>query len=137
MAQQTYQLTITAEQAHVIQKALELFSRVHMGQLDPVAYILCSYRQIRELREEDLGLIHRFLRSVEPTATGLDPGGYWGIFSGKVQDTARVAWDLQQVVRHRLAWDREPRGGIYVDFDPPMRSSSEPLASIRRELGGT
>jgi len=53
-------------------------------------------------------------------------------FSEKIHDVFRIAWDLQQVIRHRLAWDRNPKGGIQVSFDDPLKSSREPLASIKR-----
>ena len=50
-----------------------------------------------------------------------------------INDSFRVAWDLQQVIRYRLAWDRNPEGGIQVIFDEPLKSSQEPLACIKKQ----
>jgi hypothetical protein len=57
----------------------------------------------------------------------------------------QVSWDLHQVIRHRLAWDRAYRDGIVkpgdardwnqmmgVLYDEPLPMGDEPLAKIER-----
>lgn len=129
MTDRHYTLTLNEHQAYVIKEALDLFSRIHMGQLDTVADVFVAYAQERGF--DTLSFLRDELDNLSPIWTGLHKHAYHGIHSPKISDKARVAWDLQQVIRHRLAWDREPKGGIYVDFDTPMRSSAEPLASIQ------
>jgi hypothetical protein len=67
-------------------------------------------------------------------ATGLPRNAYHGIFSDKIPDEARVAWDLHQVIRHRLSWDDQPEGGITVNFDTPMKYGKEELAIIEMRV---
>jgi hypothetical protein len=44
-----------------------------------------------------------------------------------------AAYDLGQVIRHRLAWDRTPAGGDGVAFSAPLRSArAVPLADIEQ-----
>ena len=61
-------------------------------------------------------------------------------------ETSKVAWDLYQVTRHRLAWDRAQACGHpgegqapppmwSVNYDQPMRTSKEPLAWMEPDNG--
>ena len=61
----------------------------------------------------------------------------YGIGSREIGDDAAIAYDLQQVVRQRLAVDRtahEPpdRSLQGVDYRDPMKFGVEPLATIAR-----
>lgn len=55
-------------------------------------------------------------------------------------DEGQLAWDLYQVIRHRLAWDRAGNPPVRdwktmmtVDFDEPLKIGPEPLAGIKHE----
>lgn len=39
---------------------------------------------------------------------------------------------MNQVIRHRLAWDRNPKGGLQVFYDEPMSVSGKELACIQQ-----
>lgn len=111
--------------------ALDLFSRVHVGQLDAAYWALLGNDNSQE---QIVGL--KYLRTllvnkVNCLVTGMHPNASWGISSPEISDRARIAFDLKQVVRHRLAWDANSEGGIAVSFDRPMRTSfEEDLAHI-------
>lgn len=96
------------------------------GQLKEIAYIYLA-----QLSEENFIKLKEELKELETIVTGLDKGAYHGIHSRTITDNARIAYDIEQVIRHRLAWDRQPEGGFQVDFDEPARSSSScSLATI-------
>lgn len=133
--EQYYNLTISETQAHTICAACELLSRIHMGQLDHITNILVHLEMDRfcELRDE--------LRRLEPLATGLPPNSYHGIHSQETPEEARIAWDINQVLRHRVSHDRADREGVpstfthrmTVNYDTPLRSSEEcQLAKINQ-----
>jgi hypothetical protein len=129
-----YHLSLTERQARVITEALDLFSRIGMGQLEEIAHILGSYTKPSEsssLLPERLEEVKRLAREASNVWTG-NHFGCRGISSEEIGDTFRVAWDLHQVIRHRLAWDRNPKGGLQVSFDTPMKYSQEPLAIIKK-----
>jgi hypothetical protein len=58
-----------------------------------------------------------------PELTGI--GHSYGIHSEKVSDNARVAFDLIQVIRNKIAWINNPKGDFFVDFDTPYKTSKE------------
>ena len=127
-----YQLSLTEKQAQVLVDALDLYSRIGMGQLTEVAHILRMNVIGNPSGTVDaLDAVERLTREAASLWMG-GSGGYYGITSEKISDVFRVSWDLQQVIRYRLAWDRNPKGGIQVHFDEPMKSSEEPMAIIKK-----
>jgi len=128
-----YQLFLTEKQAQVLVSALDLYSRIGMGQLSEVAYVLRMNALGNPNGQADvLAKVEDLTREAASYWMG-GSGSYYGIFSEKINDSFRVAWDLQQVIRYRLAWDRNPEGGIQVIFDEPLKSSQEPLACIKKQ----
>lgn len=123
-----YQLFITESQAQILVDALDLYSRIGAGQLEEIAHVL---RINPGTQHEKVAAVEELAKEASNCWMGR-AGGHHGISSEKVHDAFRVAWDLQQVIRHRLAWDRNPKGGIQVNFDEPLKSSKEPLATIKR-----
>jgi hypothetical protein len=107
-----YQVNITEKQAQVLINALDLYSRIGMGQLAEVVNIL-RQNIMGELgnKQEILFEIDRLTRAASACWMN-GSGDYYGIANNKISDVFRVAWDLQQVIRYRLAWDRKPEGGM-------------------------
>ena len=131
-----YHLYLTERQAQILTEALDLFSRIGMGQFGEIGYILSVY-QNKNTSEDSYTKINKIdeIRRLAREAANIwmgSSGSYHGITSDNISDVFRVAWDLQQVIRHRLAWDRSPSGGLQVNFDTPLRSSQEPLAIIKK-----
>jgi hypothetical protein len=124
----SYVYDLDAVDAEHARSALDLLSRIHLGQYYAIKDVLVlpkldSYEAWHNL--EDM------LRYVCKKVTGLHGNGSWGIHNKEnVSDEARVSWDLAQVVRGAIAWDRNPRGGITVDFDVPRQSSMQTLPKI-------
>lgn len=118
-----YTIEVNEEQAKVISLALDIFSRMEGGQLEWV------FSMIPWKYHEKLESVEPMLKELQLLLTGMQHGNL-GI--GNVSDSARIAFDLHQVIRHRLAWDREPQGRMSVSFDPPMKWGSQPLAKIEQ-----
>jgi len=127
-----YNLKVTREQAEVLTKVLDMFSRIGIGQLEEIlrhpAYNLkvvtgeinlARSRRARELLNEVRSLI-----------TGQRQGGI-GIPLSDEQN--KIAYDILQVVQHRLAWDERPEGSSEIWFQEPMREANHPLAEIEEE----
>lgn len=112
----TYTITVTAEQLTFIRDATELLSRVASGQV----YEMLKYAPIAPAKYwEARGALLRALRPFE------DKTFQRSIIGGG-------CWDIYQVARHRLAWDRKPEGGFTVAFDEPFQTSQYPLPIIQR-----
>lgn len=125
-----YTLTLTARQAAEISSACEILARLQMGQIDMA------------LRELPLAsyLDYDKQRMIESILLPLYDDGK--------KRHGTIAWDLYQVVRHRLAWDRAvDRGEIEpgerrnwskmmgVCYDEPMQWGGETLARIEKAEG--
>lgn len=112
----TYQLTITEKQAYVMRDALEVLSRLLIGQVWAATDNLPS--DCDKVRNWDMQ------RALEAAYEPFKPSSYTH------NDTSEIAWDMYMVIRHRLAWDNNPTGGYGVSFDKPIQQGSEPLAQI-------
>jgi len=129
MAEERYEISVSEKQARVMMDALNLFSRIGIGQL----------REVLRHPQYENKLIHdnetyrysqRLLDQVKERLTGFETHASYGISSPEVHDDSNIAYDLLQVIRHRLSWDRNPDGGIEVYYDTPIQYSKEELAEI-------
>ena len=117
-------LTLTEEQAYTLWEALETYNRLMMGQFNAVTDLFPA-------RDFDRGKAAAALQEARQTVMPeLDPRGYYGIRNLEAGEQARVAFDIQQVLRHALAWHRHPAGGIGVCYDEPYKTSRAPLIRV-------
>lgn len=129
----TYKLTVNEKQLCIIRQACEWMARMYMGQVDCLLF--------------DMGIgydshdAHVAAQQLKEAMTGLDGHAYHSLTSDKVDDDARIAWDIYQVVRHQLAWDNlkpEHERGVLdimgVCFDVPRATSYDEheLATIEK-----
>jgi hypothetical protein len=118
----TYTLTVTAEQATVIEQACELLARCSMGQFDHILWgvnTVAVQSNVTDARER----LDDASRQLFGTGTGIVNTDAQG----------KRAWDLYQVVRQRLAVDglapgEKPDGT--VRFNTPMNTAGEAFAEI-------
>lgn len=117
-------LTLTEEQAYTLRDALETYNRLLMGQFNAVTDLFLARDFDRKAAAAAL------LEARQTVMPELDPGGYHGIESREIPDRARIAFDVEQVLRHALSWHRHPEGGITVNFDKPYWTSPEPRPRV-------
>lgn len=130
-----YSLTITEAQAITLINALDLYKRIGMGQLDEIKHVAVpapkhKYKWV-EL-DQTMAILKLQLLGWPHINTA------HSIVSKDLPDQFRVAWDILQVVRNRLAHDSLKPGekpGIYVYFDEPRKTSKEPLPEIKQVEG--
>lgn len=139
MSDRKYTLELTEEQAAVLVRATEALARIGMGQfhyaiLDNTTH-MPGYQDVDRHCEarEHLKQVTDLLG--QPTF--YQNGGPSIHNEAKMPNAFRTAWDLSQVVRHQLAWDRTPEGGIGVHFHEPLRTGDEPLPRISKQLPST
>jgi len=129
MAEQQYELSISEKQARVILASLDLFSRIGIGQLREV--LRHPQYQLKMIDDnETYTYCQRLLDQVKKLLTGHGPHSSYGVCHPEVHEDSNIAYDLLQVIRHRLSWDRIPDGGPEINFDPPIQFSEEELAEI-------
>ena len=134
-APEQYTLTLSAQQAAVLQEALEVYARLGMGQVDDALRCLPAPATVDICERAEV--IREVERQLAPVMRGPD---------GRLPPTSqpsKSAWDLFQVVRHRIAWDHAYARGVLkpgeprrwsemfgCQYDEPLPSSGEPLARI-------
>ncbi len=123
MGDRRYQLKgLTEAHMQSLLQALDFMNRMGMGQFRELFDLVDSeFKANKTERDEAEKLLFRARSIMMPGLNG--PNNYHSIRSPTIKDTYRVLYDMQQVIRHRLAWDRKPKGDFTVDFDEPWRTS--------------
>jgi len=120
-----YALEISERQAQLISNAVELYARMGLGQFEMLNDFFWKPKGALEQAREHLDS----LRLIKNGSLNSHPG----IASDLVDDEYRILFDLHRVIRHRLAWDRDPQAAGWkgVAFDTPRQlSKSQDLAKI-------
>lgn len=142
----TYTITLTDAQARVLAQATEILARLGIGQFRDALERLPKHEVAPEGWYNDLNAIGKLLATY--MINNVD--GYrssLGIHDKNVSETSRIAWDLHQVLRHRLAWEHAVEVGvvesidsprkwpemIQVNYDEPLKASEHPLAVMKKE----
>ncbi len=138
-----YTITVTDKQARTLSMACEVLARLGMGQFKDAFENL-------PLRTKglDWSAWHDDMEDVARILSRHMQGGIDGIRSStgiyNSNEDTRIACDLHEVIRHRLAWDRAIAEGItdgterkwpemmQITYDEPMKYSEEPLAQMEK-----
>ena len=138
-------LEVTEDQLRLIQQALDMYSRVGGSQfriiLEHPTYEKSVYRNTVADGKDDWEAYHNikdkaldYLTLARNTLTGenIPKNGSWGIYNEKVDESCRVAWDIQQKIRHEF-WKINPnRSDMTVDSS--VHLSTEDGHKIKVEL---
>ena len=131
-----YNLKINKNQAEVISKALDLYSRIGAGQISEILWHPSVAEKMwvknSNLSENQMNqkLVRQLLDDIKRIIWGYKPNENGGI--SMAEEIDKIAYDLHQVIRHKIAWDGKPKGGNTVDFHKPMKYSKEELAKMER-----
>ncbi|SRR5579883_3416055 len=96
-----------------------MYSRMESGQLQWV-FSMISWRHHENLKNAE-----PLLNELQQLLTGMQKGNL-GI--GNVSNPAKMAYDLHQIIRYRLALDNKQGGND--SLNSPMQWSDEPFAKI-------
>lgn len=123
--------------ARALQDALELYSRLGIGQLEQITerarWSSFSKAQDQRLPDDDLRLVELLTLRLKSQLLGLPEGASFGIHNPKVHPSVLTLWTLQRALRHRLAWDRQPQGSIGVWHDEPLDGERLPGLSVHSD----
>jgi hypothetical protein len=121
-------LTVTEQQLHLIQEALDFYSRVGIGQFDvikdhPTFYNILHKSFTSKDGKMDYERYHATRGGVDimlvtPRNWLLDDPALpkhasFGIYNPEVDESCRVAYDLVQVIRHEF-WKANPNRSEHV-----------------------
>lgn len=134
-----YRMSLSESQLELLGNACEIVARIEMNQLDMVADVLAARCGAEP---EVAGDVRETLAQAQRALARLLPARKAG---GPLTRGDRY-WDMYEVFRHRLAWDRAYRQGLLrpgeprrwpemmrVDFDLPRPRSPDTLPVIETE----
>ena len=107
-------LELSHEQAVVLERAVELLFRLHMGQFEDIKWALMPRLCGTEWDPQNINAALELLKmAIFP---GLKLGESFNI---NCCDECNIAYNIYQAIRFVNAWHQNPSGGIGVAFDPP------------------
>jgi len=121
-----YTVTLTEEQLRIVNDALDLYSRLGMGQLEIVEEFLRTrfYKRYYDINDGPAGspvtrgqIVRDQVDTVKALVFDHPPNGSWGIADERVPADCREAYDIYQVTRKAVAETRLAR-----EDDPERRS---------------
>lgn len=121
--EERYVLTLTSEQEYIVEQALELLARLHIGQFERVAELLCDPRDTDYCKRRDLA--RDLLRLAAIVVFGRSPINYPDV-KGKSTEH-ELAWTIYSVLRYTRSWHENPEGGIAVNYDEPLNLAGGPM----------
>lgn len=123
----------TVDEAVCIENALDLYSRIWIGQYDHIDFDLRWKKNCTVLDRYEKTIQAEFIKLREILMPELINYGYYGshgIFSSERDFRAGVSYDIIQEMRYRIAWFEHPEGGNTVDFGRPLRCEDDPYPPI-------
>lgn len=127
-----YKLELNEEQLVTLEKALDLYSRIGIGQFHEILDWQFNWDRT-DLPHNAFDWMRDRLDDIKRMLTGFPANAYRGIFGEDTPEGCKIAWDIQQVARHCRSWHNNPEGGITVYYDKPMRSSQQQLPKCEVE----
>lgn len=121
-----FELKVTDRQISVLIDALDLYSRIGIGQVEEVAEVLrklypdhCKY--------DDRKLLADFKMKV--FEHGIN--GSWGVCNEQVHDNCQVAYDIEKVLQKAIASKYNHHSTSVWHDGPMLHLGSEPIAKIK------
>lgn len=129
-------MELSLVQASCLRGALEFMARLgigQFGQIEEACRMLCIGKS-GQFPSEELDRIQSLCGSLQQTLLGMPMNASHGIYSPHVHPRMLQAWQISKILRHRIAWDNQPEGGIGVWHDEPDEKPSELHFSVYSEV---
>lgn len=134
-------LEVTERQAQTMVTALNLWARIGGGDFTA----LLGHPDISRRLTTDTGItteeVRRVLQHLASAVFNLPAGAGYSILSQDIHETNRIAFDLMQAIRHRLAWSSagnpptRTQEMLSIAYDIPMQTAEEPIPSVKEKPG--
>lgn len=126
-------ITLSDKQADVLAKALDLYARVMVGQLEIVEEVLRFSHG--DLDRDRLFQARGLLDSAKTLLWGFSPGASYGIHNNRAPDAARQAYDIMRAIQSCIARTRAAQSSGVLKGEPPRQTSlEEKIPEVQVEL---
>jgi len=114
-------VTLTPEQVLVLNDALDVYSRIHIGQFHRVREEFLTKLDPAAISRMDAFLFSAREEAFPELVHG--PNQSHSMSSREVKEVGKIAYDIKQVVRVADAFAKNPEGGQTVNFNMPLWTS--------------
>ena len=129
-----WNLEIDEVHAQVLIEALDIYSRIKMGQLERFEDLFWD----RKLTIEQNNAMKDCLDTLKPILfSGMSRGASLGIASPENSESSKIAYGIKRTIEHRKSWDkvgnpakRDWKTMLGTNFDEPKNYSQHPLPKI-------
>ena len=125
-------IEVDDNQLEILNKALEMFVRVHLGQFE---YIREDFIFHKGVTAEKLHACEDYLTQAKKVLLGFDRGASYGISNENFSVRGRIAYDMESVFKKHLAMKKDPnpsfRSSVYDD--PLHMNREQELATIKNK----
>lgn len=142
----SYSVTLTEAQLRCIMAATDLYQRVQLGQWQEIMTSLPLEKPVNWALLHDAFDTMSSLLAPHCIDSVDGKGSSLGVGHPALPVDNSIAYDIHRTIRHKLAWQRAVAEGIIasetsarkwpemltVDYDPPMKWSTEPLPTIEQ-----
>lgn len=136
-------IVFTKEDVPVVIRALDLYSRIFMGQYDHLNWDIrlnadekkISWKEIERAEIMRTYMFKKIRDIIIPDLAHFELYASHGIWNDKNDPRAIDAYDMQQTIRYTNAWFQRPEGGIGVYFSKPWIRGRYP--EVKVEITGT
>lgn len=111
-------LTLTREQALVVERACELLARLHIGQFRTVTEMLLDFQRDMDDYCQRRDMANTLLYHAAIAIFGRNVFGQPDIEKKSLEHER--AWLIYTTLRHARSWHDHPEGGYTVNFDKPL-----------------
>jgi len=129
-----YNLKITKEQAEIMEKALDLFSRIGTGQFEEILRHPTWRKKMLtgEIKPSAIAIAKRNIDGAKKLITKFDSGASMSIV-GASEDT-RSAYDILQVIRYSIWQDSDNKEDTahLVNAQKPMKLADHSLPEMNK-----
>lgn len=115
--------------ASVLTSALEMLARLHIGQWGMFTEEFRLWASMDQLSSH-VEPAERLIDEAKQLAWRMSSSASLGIHHPDISAEGSQAWSVMRVLRHRLAWDRTPQGGMGVHFDEPLGVPPEHVSTL-------
>lgn len=122
-------LTLTREQALVVENACEMLARLHLGQFHFITERLFKYNGNMNEYCSRRDMANDLLKLASFEIFGR--GAYNSPKISEKSDECERAWLVYTTLRHARSWHDNPNGGVTVNFDEPLPFNGEPMPDCK------
>ena len=123
-----YSITVNHKQLRVIERALDAYLRLGIGQLEEIANILEEHDLLSIGKRRDA--VKDWTNPMKLALLGLKSGESVGICNEKTSEKAKIAYDIDKAVQQGIAIEEDhDQYSVWRDGDS-LHISKEPKVSI-------